>query len=151
MKADLNTEVSKVVTVGGSYPGNLAAWFRLKYPAVTAGSIASSAPVTAQTNFKEYMDVVGQSLIHFSGQQCFNAFQLAAEIIANLALQGVGSGGMLLLQNDFKTCNPISSELDLAGMILHRFQLNNRTLEIQSFCSIAERSDGQCARHCAVQ
>ena len=61
------------------------------------------------------MDVVGQSLIHFSGQKCFDAFTLAAEIIANLALQGVGSGGMNLLQNDFNTCSPITSDLDLAG------------------------------------
>lgn len=51
MKADLNSDVSKVITIGGSYPGNLAAWFRLKYPSVTTGSIASSAPVTAKTNF----------------------------------------------------------------------------------------------------
>lgn len=114
-KKDINSESSKVVTVGGSYPGNLAAWFRLKYPSVTVGSIASSAPLTAQTNFKEYMDVVGQSIIHFSGQKCFNAFQLAAEIIANLALQGIGSGGMQLLEKDFQTCGSITSELDLAG------------------------------------
>ena len=55
LKQDLTTLSSKVVTVGGSYPGNLAAWFRLKYPSVTVGSIASSAPVTAQTNFKVFL------------------------------------------------------------------------------------------------
>ena len=52
LKKDLQTDGSKVVTVGGSYPGNLAAWFRLKYPSVTVGSIASSAPVTAHINFE---------------------------------------------------------------------------------------------------
>ncbi|RYG58842.1 septum formation initiator, partial [archaeon] len=30
VKESLGTQHSKVVTVGGSYPGNLAAWFRLK-------------------------------------------------------------------------------------------------------------------------
>lgn len=50
VKADLGTEASTVVTVGGSYPGNMAAWFKLKYPAITAGSIASSAPLTAKVS-----------------------------------------------------------------------------------------------------
>ena len=48
------------------------------------------------------MDVVGQSIIHFSGQSCFDSLTLAAEIIANLALQGIGSGGMKLLETDFQ-------------------------------------------------
>jgi hypothetical protein len=48
IKNDQGTTNSKVITIGGSYPGNLAAWFRLKYPSVTMGSIASSAPVHAQ-------------------------------------------------------------------------------------------------------
>jgi pimeloyl-ACP methyl ester carboxylesterase len=48
LKDTLPARSSKVVTVGGSYPGNLAAWFRLKYPHITVGSIASSAPVLAQ-------------------------------------------------------------------------------------------------------
>jgi len=51
-------EESKVLSFGGSYPGNLAAWFRLKYPHITDGSIASSAPLRAKTNFSEYMEVV---------------------------------------------------------------------------------------------
>ena len=48
-----------ILSTGGSYPGNLAAWFRLKYPSVTHASIASSAPLHAQTNFPEYMEVCG--------------------------------------------------------------------------------------------
>lgn len=93
---DLKSESSKVITIGGSYPGNLAAWFRLKYPSVTSGSIASSAPVNAQTNFPEYMEVVGQALVHFSGQACYNAFEAAAEAVAQLAAQEPGSAGNTL-------------------------------------------------------
>jgi len=41
------TEKSPFITVGGSYPGALSAWFRAKYPHLTIGSIASSAVVEA--------------------------------------------------------------------------------------------------------
>merc|ERR1712086_1066856 len=53
---------SKFVTFGGSYPGNLAAWFKLKYPALTVGSVASSAPVFAEYNYEQYAQVVGDAL-----------------------------------------------------------------------------------------
>lgn len=39
------------VTFGGSYPGSLAAWFRQKYPQLTVGSVASSAPVNLKLDF----------------------------------------------------------------------------------------------------
>lgn len=68
LKSSLNTENSQVVTVGGSYSGNLAAWFKVKYPHLTDGSVASSAPLTAETNFTGYMDVVASSLAFFEGE-----------------------------------------------------------------------------------
>lgn len=41
----------KWVAFGGSYPGSLAAWFRLKYPHLVHASVATSAPVYATVNF----------------------------------------------------------------------------------------------------
>ncbi|XP_071402429.1 thymus-specific serine protease isoform X2 [Centroberyx affinis] len=52
----------KWVAFGGSYPGSLAAWFRLKYPHLVHASVATSAPVRAAVNFPEYLEVVWRSL-----------------------------------------------------------------------------------------
>lgn len=67
VKKSYNTESSKVITVGGSYTGNLAAWFKSMYPHLSDGSIASSGPLTAKTNFSEYMDVVADAMVYYSG------------------------------------------------------------------------------------
>lgn len=115
VKKDLfNTPHSKVITTGGSYPGNLSGWFRLKYPSVTHGSIASSAPVRAKANFYEYMEVVGEAMLYFGGQECYDSFEEAANMVTKLANEGPGSDGMKQLETDFQTCDPIENELDLA-------------------------------------
>lgn len=58
-------ENTQFVTFGCSYPGNLAAWFRLKYPQHTSGSVAGSSPVHAVLDFFQYLDVVDESLSKF--------------------------------------------------------------------------------------
>jgi serine protease 16 len=49
-----STAASKWVAFGGSYPGNLATWLKLKYPALVEGVVGSSAPVFAEYDFVQY-------------------------------------------------------------------------------------------------
>ena len=45
IKSDLQDEFLPVICFGGSYGGMLAAYFRAKYPQITSGAIAASAPI----------------------------------------------------------------------------------------------------------
>ncbi|CAH2252834.1 serine protease [Pelobates cultripes] len=62
LNQDLGLSGRKWVVFGGSYPGSLAAWYRMKYPHLAYVAVASSAPVNAVVNFPEYLEVVQASL-----------------------------------------------------------------------------------------
>jgi pimeloyl-ACP methyl ester carboxylesterase len=61
----------KWLTVGGSYPGSLSAYYRLRHPELTQGSLASSGPVQARANFEEYDATVSR----VAGQACADAMR----------------------------------------------------------------------------
>ena len=44
-------EGTKWVSFGGSYPGSLSAWYRLKYPDMVHAAVSTSAPLLAKTDF----------------------------------------------------------------------------------------------------
>eukprot|EP00908_Phaeocystis_cordata_P002847 Transcript_13091.p1 GENE.Transcript_13091~~Transcript_13091.p1 ORF type:complete len:506 (-),score=202.27 Transcript_13091:1411-2928(-) len=55
------TAANKWVSFGGSYPGMLAGWFRVKYPSLVHAAVASSAPVQAKVDMQEYNDIVASA------------------------------------------------------------------------------------------
>ncbi|KAK7376057.1 hypothetical protein VNO78_34907 [Psophocarpus tetragonolobus] len=62
---------------GASYSGALSAWFRLKFPHLTCGSLASSAVVLAVYNFTEFDQQIGES----AGPECKQALQETNQLI----------------------------------------------------------------------
>ncbi|XP_074657679.1 putative serine protease F56F10.1 isoform X2 [Tubulanus polymorphus] len=133
MAEKLGFKNSKWIVFGGSYPGSLAAWFRLKYPHLVDGAVAASAPVFAQLNFKNYLAVVQDAF----GPTCSGAFAKGTQTIEQLLLHQTGAR---IVSSTFKTCKPImiTSQMDvwnfysiLAGNIENVVQYNkdNRAFE----------------------
>ncbi|EAR85045.3 serine carboxypeptidase S28 family protein (macronuclear) [Tetrahymena thermophila SB210] len=68
------------ITIGGSYPGALSAWFRYKFPHLTIGALASSAVVNAYADFYEFDQQISDSLSKNSG----NCRQIVHDINVNV-------------------------------------------------------------------
>lgn len=73
-KHQLDFGTVKWIAFGGSYPGSLAAWLREKYPHLVFAAVSSSGPLLAKADFREYFDVVTQSLGTYS-DNCVDAVQ----------------------------------------------------------------------------
>jgi len=56
------TASNKVITFGGSYPGALSAWARLRLPHIVHGAVATSSPIQTSFDDVSYNDVVADSL-----------------------------------------------------------------------------------------
>jgi hypothetical protein len=109
-KRQNNCPDAPVISFGGSYPGALAAWFRLKYPTATIASVASSAPVQATLDFYEYLEVVDHSLTYFTGPQCDALIQNATNQIQTLLET---PAGVQTVEKLFNTCTPLKTQNDI--------------------------------------
>lgn len=129
---------------GGSYPGALAAWMKVKYPKLLVGSIASSAPIRAQSDFREYMQVVGDGYRYFGGGQCYHAIEQAVAAVHALLTQM--PGGKQTLQRLFQPCDEMLDEWDesvFEGAIMGYFQdisqynlLHTNAMTVSQVCAM---------------
>ena len=55
------TRQNKWISWGGSYPGMMASFFRIKHPELVHAAVASSAPVIAKLEMKEYNDIAAEA------------------------------------------------------------------------------------------
>ena len=59
---NVNYNLTTWITFGGSYPGSLSAWMRLRFPHLVTGSVSSSGPLFAKLDYWEYLQVVADAL-----------------------------------------------------------------------------------------
>lgn len=103
LKKNLSAENSPVIVFGASYGGMLAAWFRLKYPHVTIGALAASAPILYFDDITPqdgYDRVVTQDFRNAS-ESCYNTIKESWAEINKVASQ---PGGLESLKHTFNTC-----------------------------------------------
>ncbi|KAL7646734.1 UNVERIFIED_CONTAM: hypothetical protein RMT77_001989 [Armadillidium vulgare] len=103
-KEEKNLTANKVIAFGCSYAGSLAVWFRLKYPHLVHGSVSSSAPLLAQINFKEYLDVVTLSLARKGSDLCVQEIRKATKSINRLLKC---RKGWRKIEHIFRLCSPL--------------------------------------------
>ncbi|KAL1510018.1 hypothetical protein ABEB36_004676 [Hypothenemus hampei] len=104
---NLATDV-KWIAFGGSYPGSLAAWLRLKYPHLVHGSVSTSGPLLAVPDFQDYYQVVADDLRVVS-EECYTAVK-AAFAQVDVLLQG--KDGQKTLNTLFQLCDPIEDNVE---------------------------------------
>lgn len=111
-KKENNLPNNKWIVFGGSYSGSLAAWFRLKYPHLVSGAIASSAPVKAVLNFDTYLEVVDTSL----GPKCVSNIRSAMNELEPLL---DNENGWEILTKKFRLCDPLdgTNKDDVANFV----------------------------------
>lgn len=104
LKKNLTATDSPVVAFGGSYGGMLAAWFRLKYPHVTIGALASSSPILNFENVTSpysFNNIVTQDF-RSESENCYKVIKGSWQQIQNTAKH---HGGLELLRKSFRICN----------------------------------------------
>ncbi|XP_034976666.2 thymus-specific serine protease [Zootoca vivipara] len=133
------------ICFGGSYPGSLSAWFRLKFPHLVFAAVASSAPVRAQLDFTGYLMVVAASLsnpVVGGSKECLEAVADGFSAVDTL----VHDGALAKLAKDFRSCQELEGSGDcvqlvsnLADIFMLAVQYNNEYMPwstIANFCRV---------------
>uniref|UniRef100_A0A8C5QB37 Thymus-specific serine protease n=1 Tax=Leptobrachium leishanense TaxID=445787 RepID=A0A8C5QB37_9ANUR len=141
------------ICYGGSYPGSLSAWFRLKFPHLVYGAIASSAPVRAKLDFTDYNKVVAKSLSDEAiggSAKCLDLVKEGFRAVDAL----LHSGNTSELEKDFSSCDALSGPDDsaefvgnLADIFMGAVQYNGeiRGNNVRRLCQIMTTESPQSA------
>ncbi|KAH8481806.1 hypothetical protein Peur_068577 [Populus x canadensis] len=108
LKHNLSSEASPVVVFGGSYGGMLAAWFRMKYPHIAIGALASSAPILQFddiTPWSSFYDAVSQDFKEAS----LNCYEVIKGSWAELEALSAQKEGLAELSRTFRACQDLHS------------------------------------------
>ncbi|MCD7471060.1 hypothetical protein HAX54_011340 [Datura stramonium] len=108
LKRNLSAQACPVVLFGGSYGGMLAAWMRLKYPHISIGALASSAPVLQFEDLvppETFYNIVSNDFRHES-TSCFNTIKESWDVINKV---GRINGGLAQLTKTFHICRELES------------------------------------------
>ncbi|KAI4322347.1 hypothetical protein L6164_022051 [Bauhinia variegata] len=113
IKKKFHAQNSPVIVIGGSYGGMLASWFRLKYPHLAIGALASSAPILYFDNITPqngYFSIVTKDFREAS-ETCYKTILKSWSEIDRVA--NSKPNGLSILSQRFNTCRPLKRSSDL--------------------------------------
>lgn len=113
IKTDKDLATSGVILLGASYSATLATWARLKYPELVNGVWASSGPLYAKVDFKEYYEVVTESIRQVGGEKCINRINTAFRQLESYFAFSEPKY-LVKIMKDFNLCEPIKLCRDTA-------------------------------------
>ncbi|XP_071719796.1 uncharacterized protein [Rutidosis leptorrhynchoides] len=116
IRMKLHAHHSPIIVIGGSYGGMLASWFRLKYPHIALGALASSAPILYFENITPqdgYYSVVTNDFKEAS-ENCYTTIKESWGEIDRVASM---PNGLAILSQKFKTCEPLNDSSDLKNFL----------------------------------
>ncbi|XP_020713996.1 putative serine protease K12H4.7 [Ceratitis capitata] len=102
-------ENSKVIMAGGSYAASMVVWFKHTYPELLTGGWASSAPLLAKVDFREYKEVVGRALRELGSEQCYSRVQNGIATLEEM----IGGGRAAEVKAMMKICDNFDEYNDL--------------------------------------
>lgn len=108
LKRNLSAQACPVVLFGGSYGGMLAAWMRLKYPHISIGALASSAPILQFEDLvppETFYNIVSNDFKHES-MSCFTIIKESWDVINSVEQM---NGGLAQLTKTFHLCRKLES------------------------------------------
>ncbi|XP_037464317.1 lysosomal Pro-X carboxypeptidase-like [Triticum dicoccoides] len=120
LKQNLSVVDAPVIVFGGSYGGMLASWFRLKYPHVAMGAVASSAPILQFddiTPWSSFYDAISQDFKSES-LNCFSVIKAVWDVLDD---RGSNHTGLLELSKTFRACKTVQSADSLSNWLWNAF------------------------------
>jgi hypothetical protein len=146
----ISSNTAKIVTFGGSYPGMLAAWSRLKYPHLIHAAVSNSAPLEVVLDFSKYKDVYARSLMDDAvggSLECVNVLHRAHLDAEEMILQRGKREDLEYIADLFDLCHGVDSLMDSKnvdaflgdGMVFFDVQENDPSCteplcNIEKFC-----------------
>lgn len=120
VKKKLHAPHSPVVVFGGSYGGMLASWFRLKYPHVALGALASSAPILYfdQITPQDAYYLVVTKDFRETSETCYKTIRDSWAEINKVANK---TNGLSYLTKKFKTCSELSDVWELKNFLMGKY------------------------------
>ncbi|XP_038716067.1 lysosomal Pro-X carboxypeptidase-like [Tripterygium wilfordii] len=141
VKEEFEAQKSPIIVIGLSYGGMLASWFRLKYPHIAVGALASSAPILF------FEDITPQNAFalvvsnDFKGvsENCYDTIKRSWSIIDEIAS---AQHGLRLLSTRFKTCKDLkdSSELKKYLEAIYTIAAQSSRSLVQKICQIIDQA-----------